>query len=347
MSERRFLQVHVFAVLISLASPAIAQHDSCAAVLVARQLVAVSESDQFLEAVAAMTDEETLRRSAEDLDIELPAVIRTNGAGWREAKKRVSQGSSRFTSGAHARSYLYEGPANGAVEAWAECMQDKKDANFFLYIPYSKSREEVAVTLYWSRGFGDPTPLKLQEPLDGLETLNSGYYTTVLSRPTVEEGPREIPINGSYPVGTGEERLNISDVVVLWPMAREQTQRPLIKLYACNGVVTASSEYCGTDYMIGFASAEIAPGAPEVREVTSGNFKFYGTSDPQHQGPTRLRGSLSRSPGTLPVYEVIGGTGVCHEWNGVLVIDQNKLKKHNCPSPKLFGYTLDPDRPRD
>lgn len=117
-----------------------------------------------------------------------------------------------------------------------------------------------------------------------------------------------------------------------------------IRLYASNGVVSSSSDYGNAAVPIGYAlETTNDPDPRRVYQVIDGSTTFgkYATTDKSQQGPTFPVGFLS-SEGSdeTAVYQVVGGTPICWEWNGVLVTDKNKLRKYGCPPAQLFGHTV-------
>lgn len=125
-----------------------------------------------------------------------------------------------------------------------------------------------------------------------------------------------------------------------------------VKLYACgNGVVTTGGTGFCADRLtpVGYAAVETDNAeAPTVFEVTADigpGFKGYGTSDSRHQGPTRTVGYLATQSEGAQIYQVVGGSPVCHQQNGVLVTDSHPqhLSKYGCVA-KPFGYAMDETR---
>jgi hypothetical protein len=224
---RKITALLLLAAVLSVSRNAHAQPDRCDAVLAATQHVSASEEDFFLEAVARLSDRKSLKESAERLKIGLYDVIDADGDGWRRAKERVRKNQSRFTTSAHARSYLFEGPASGAVEAWASCMRRSGGPAFFAYIPNGGGAKNVGVTLYWTKGSHDATPLSLHMPPHevGVRQL-TGEFTALFRRPSAAEGPREIVFNGTYPVAN-QDQVWATATIVLWP--QEALEKPPIE----------------------------------------------------------------------------------------------------------------------
>ena len=156
---------------------------------------------------------------------------------------------------------------------------------------------------------------------------------------------RESGLKGLKAIRNEAEGLNTTGESVE-PSAQAAGQRKMVALYSCNGVVSFADECsAGPREHIGYAVSTAEDDTLVVWRVTDGNFENYGTNDQSHQGPTRLVGSLSSLRGLTPIYQIVGGKnignprGVCHQWNGVLVVDRQKLKPRECPPAEPYGYT--------
>ena len=126
-------------------------------------------------------------------------------------------------------------------------------------------------------------------------------------------------------------------------------------LFSCNGQVITSGEtqFCknvnqdlqpfGYAYRHEPDSEDVAV-VYEVTENIGPGFRGYATSDPQHQGPTRVIGYLSteNSDGHA-IYQIVGGARICSVWNGVLVTSDQpeNLRKYGGCTAELYGYTAD------
>ena len=223
------------ALILLLVLPAIAPGQSeaagtCDAILAVKEFVVDSETHYFLEAIASLYSRDELKRAAESLRIGIPAIIDADGKGWRDARDRVSRGEAQFRSSASARSYLMSRPAAGVVEKWAECMKNK-GAQFFSFLRNDEGND-LAVTVVWSKGEGDPSKLTLRNPRPELAAqlakpteLNQGRVSFKLPRPQPGSQPEVVTFNGHYELTPGSSR-NVESVLVLWPRAEVTTAPP-------------------------------------------------------------------------------------------------------------------------